>query len=163
MRSRLQRSLFRLLLLVKTLDGILEVIGGVLLWSVTPLTVSRLTVALTQHELAEDPRDFVANHLVAAARHLTNDVRLFAVVYLLVHGVIKTALMIAVLKGHKKVYPCAIGFLGLFICYQVYRVGYSGSGGLAVITAIDIVVVILIWREYRYRERESLPRAASSD
>jgi uncharacterized membrane protein len=151
MKERVGHKLFCLALIVKLIDGVLELAGGVLLFILHRPLLNRLLAALTQHELAEDPRDFVANHLMAAARHLTPDTRRFAALYLLAHGAAKIALMVGLLRDRRKFYPWTIGFLVLFIGYQFYRLTYNGSLLLAVFTAIDIFVVALIWREYESR------------
>jgi hypothetical protein len=42
-------------IMLKGLDGLLEVVGGLLLLVVSPATITSLTRALTQHELSQDP------------------------------------------------------------------------------------------------------------
>ena len=56
---------------LKGLDGVLEVVGGVLLLVVSSTTIDNMSRALTQHELSEDPHDFLATHLLHAAGSLT--------------------------------------------------------------------------------------------
>ena len=46
---------FEVGIIVKGLDGVLEVIGGLLLLVVSPATIDRLVTSLTQHELSDDP------------------------------------------------------------------------------------------------------------
>jgi uncharacterized membrane protein len=46
---------FEIGIILKGLDGILEVIGGALLLGVSPDTINRVVVGLAQHELSEDP------------------------------------------------------------------------------------------------------------
>jgi uncharacterized membrane protein len=58
-------------IVLKGLDGVLEIVGGTLLLLVSPLTIDRISSTLTQHELSEDPHDFLANHLLHAAGALT--------------------------------------------------------------------------------------------
>src|SRR5579864_9407243 len=58
-------------IILKGLDGVLEVVGGVLLLVVSPTTIDQLSRAITQHELSEDPHDFLASHLLHAAGSLT--------------------------------------------------------------------------------------------
>lgn len=53
-------------IILKGLDGVLEVVGGVLLLVVSPTTIDQVGRALTQHELSEDPHDFLATHLLHA-------------------------------------------------------------------------------------------------
>jgi uncharacterized membrane protein len=46
-------------------------------------------------------------------------------------------------------YPASLVILSLFIAYQVYRFSYTHSVGLVVLTAFDLIVMVLIWHEYR--------------
>jgi predicted membrane protein DUF2127 len=47
------------------------------------------------------------------------------------------------------VYPASLVVLALFIAYQVYRYTYAPSIGLIVLTVLDLVVMALVWHEYR--------------
>jgi uncharacterized membrane protein len=42
-----------------------------------------------------------------------------------------------------------IVFLGVFIVYQVYRLSFNPSVGLAALTIFDAVIAWLTYREYR--------------
>jgi uncharacterized membrane protein len=62
---------FEVGIILKGLDGVLEVAGGLLLLVVSPATIARVVTSLTQHELSEDPHDFLATHLLKTAHGLT--------------------------------------------------------------------------------------------
>jgi uncharacterized membrane protein len=141
--------LFEIGIILKGLDGILETIGGLLLLVVTPATINRLTVLLTQHELSEDPNDFIAGHLLQYAHDLTGSAVTFAAVYLLLHGVTKIVLVAALLRNQIWAYPWMIGFLLIFIGYQLYRLVLSLTFGLSALTVFDAVIVWLTWRVWR--------------
>ena len=140
---------FEVGILLKGLDGVLEVIGGLLLLVVSPATIDRVVTSLTQHELSEDPHDFVATHLLKTAHGLTGSAVLFGAVYLLAHGLVKVVLVAALLKNQLWAYPWMIVFLGIFIVYQVYRLSLEPSVGLAALTIFDAVIAWLTYREYR--------------
>lgn len=134
----------------KGFDGIFEVVGGVLVLVVSKAAVRGLIRGLTQHELSEDPTDWVATHLRQAAIHLSANTKIFAGGYLLGHGAVKVFLVWGgLLRGKLWAFPTAIAFLGAFICYQVYRIFHHYSVGLTALTVIDFVVMLLIWNEYR--------------
>jgi len=79
---------------------------------------------------------------------------LFASLYLLTHGAVKVVLVAALLKNKLWAYPWMIAFLLLFIGYQIYRIILVPSAALAALTAFDLLVVWLTYREYqrqRYR------------
>jgi uncharacterized membrane protein len=61
---------FKVSLVLKGLDGILEVAGGILLLFLTPNAIEHLVRALTAHELSEDPHDLVARYLLHTTAHM---------------------------------------------------------------------------------------------
>jgi uncharacterized membrane protein len=143
---------FRISVTLKGLDGALETIGGLVLLFVRPATIDHLVRRLTQHELSQDPHDFIARHLLRSAGHLTHGSTLFAAVYLLSHGVAKVVLVVAVLREQLWAYPGMIALLGAFIVYQLYRLAaVRVTVGLSLLTVFDVFVVWLTWREYQAR------------
>lgn len=134
---------------LKGLDGILELAGGVLLLLVSPATIDQVTRALTQHELSEDPHDFLATHLLHVSGSLTGATLRFGAAYLLLHGVVKVVLVAALLRNKLWAYPWMIAFLVAFIAYQLYRMSFAPSVGLAGLTAFDAIVTWLTVREYQ--------------
>ncbi|UUL77410.1 DUF2127 domain-containing protein [Pseudarthrobacter sp. Fe7] len=149
---------FRVSLILKGLDGVLELIGGLLLLFVTPAQIGDVARFLTQHELAQDPRDFVANSVLHMTANLSGSASLFGAVYLLLHGIVKIVLVWAVLKEKLWAYPWMIAFLLVFIAYQLYRIAVSFSWGMVLLTAFDIFIVWITWREYRLRRSQRSAR-----
>ncbi|MFH5878542.1 DUF2127 domain-containing protein [Arthrobacter sp. NA-172] len=153
---------FRVSLVLKGLDGVLELIGGILLLLVTPQQIGDLVRSLTQHELAQDPHDFVANSLLHATSNLSGSASLFGAVYLLLHGLVKIVLAWAVLKDKLWAYPWMIAFLLVFILYQGYKIAVAFSWGMVLLTAFDIFIVWITAREYRiHKARIQQPSPAS--
>src|SRR6059036_4086938 len=87
-RSKLQVA-FEIGVILKGLNGLLELIGGILLLAFPPSAIQRFVVGLTHNELSRDPNDFIATQLRAAADHLSVGGKTFAAIFLLSHGVIK--------------------------------------------------------------------------
>ncbi len=54
-RKDLLDQTFEVAIILKGLDGVLEVLGGLLLLVVTPATINRIVAWLTEHELSQDP------------------------------------------------------------------------------------------------------------
>jgi len=133
---------------LKGLDGVLEILGGFFLLTVSPLHLSALVQQLTLHELSEDPHDLVAGYLLTLSKGLTAREQLFGAAYLLAHGVVKLALVAALLKRRLWAYPAAMGIFGLFAVYQVYRYTLTHSWYLIPLTMLDAVVIWLTWLEY---------------
>jgi len=134
---------------LKGFDGILEVIGGALLWFVKPHSMDRLVRWLFDHELSRDPHDFIAVHVLHATQHLTGEGRTFASIYLAAHGIVKIALVTALWRDKLWAYPLSIGVFSVFDVYQLYRFTHTHSLALVVLTIFDLMVICLTWREYR--------------
>ncbi len=154
MRKELQKAalrefLFRTSVLLKGLDSLLEIVGGIALWIVSPAFIVRVTAILTQDEIAEDPHDLVANSLRHSAAHLSLSGKHFMAIYLLSHGVVKMFAVVALLKNKLWGYPLSIVVFGGFIAYQIYRFTLTRGFGLIALTIFDLIVVWLIWLEYR--------------
>jgi uncharacterized membrane protein len=148
-KPRIRELLFRASVLLKGLDGVLEIAGGIALWAVSPGLIVRVVGLLTQDEIAEDPHDLVANYLRRAVSHFSLASEHFVAIYLLVHGVVKVFLVVALLKDELWAYPVAIIVFGGFVVYQVYRLALTTSVGLIALTVLDLVVILFIWLEYR--------------
>jgi uncharacterized membrane protein len=140
---------FEIGIILKGLDGLLELIGGVLLLAVSPAAANRFVAGLTRHELSEDPSDLVATHLLRLAHGLTGSTMRFAAAYLVVHGIAKVVLVVALLRDKLWAYPMMIAFLAVFIGYQLYRITLTPNAGLVALTVFDAFVAWLTWREYR--------------
>ncbi|MDE2465678.1 MAG: DUF2127 domain-containing protein, partial [Alphaproteobacteria bacterium] len=127
--------------------------GGIALALVSTRTIVDLVNWLTQEELVEDPRDFVATHLLSWAHGFSVQTEHFYAFYLLSHGVVKLFLMAELLRNRLWAYPASLVMMVLFIVYQLYRYSQSGGTGLIVLTGFDLFVIVLIWHEYRQVRR----------
>lgn len=144
---------FQLGIILKGLDGVLEMIGGAALLLTTRPEIGHVITLLTRAELIEDPRDFIANHVVHLSQQVSVGTQHFAGVYLLAHGLIKIGLVSGLLRGLRWSYPTALLFLTSFIVYQLYRLLHSQSILLCFLTVLDCAIVILIWREWRQAKK----------
>ena len=141
---------FRISLYLKGLDGLLETAGGILLLIVTPEQINHLARWLTQGELSEDPHDFIANHILKTAHHLTGASLAFGAAYLLAHGIVKIVLVFEVIRDHLWAYVGLIGVTALFVIYQVYRLVVDKfSVSLFLLTLFDLLIIYLTQKEYR--------------
>jgi len=140
---------FEVGIILKGLNGFLELVGGVLLLVVSPAAIKGIVRTLTVGELSEDPHDLIATRLLHTAGGLTGAGLTFGAVYLLIHGVVKVTLVIALLRNQLWAYPWMITVLLAFIAYQIYLIILSPTPGLVALTAFDVFIVVLTWREYR--------------
>jgi uncharacterized membrane protein len=140
---------FKVGIIFKGLDGLLELIGGLLVLAVTTTSMNRLVVTLTQHELSRDPDDVIATEVLHVIDGLSASTTRIAAAYLLVHGITKVVLVGALLRNKLWAYPWMIAFLLAFIGYQVYRLALHFNVALTALTIFDTLVAWLTWREYR--------------
>jgi uncharacterized membrane protein len=154
MSSRALDRTFKVSISLKGIDGVLEIIGGLVLLFIAPATLQHWARSLTAHELAQDPHDFIANHLLHSASQLSRSTTLFGAVYLLSHGIAKVVLVVALLRTQLWAYPWMIALLGAFIVYQLYRLSYGFRVGLTLLTLFDAFVLWLTVLEYRRRRDE---------
>jgi uncharacterized membrane protein len=147
---------FEISIILKGLDGVAEIVGAILLLAIAPETLNAWLHRVTQHELSEDPHDWIASRLLHLGDTLTGPTVRFAAAYLLAHGVVKVALVAALLSNRLWAYPWAIAFLIIFIGYQLYRIALRPTAGLIGLTIFDVFVVWLTWREWR-KQRQLVP------
>jgi uncharacterized membrane protein len=141
---------FETSLIFKGLFALLETIGGIAAYWFSQHALLDLVHAITQAELAEDPRDLVANYLLNLVQNLSISTQHFTAFFLVSHGVIKLWLIIGLLREKLWYYPIAIGVFGLFIAYQLYRYSFTNSVWLLILSAVDAAVIALTWHEYQY-------------
>jgi uncharacterized membrane protein len=165
--NRTQRGMldlvFRWGVIGKGVYGLGEVIAGVFLGFVSPASMQEWASFLTQQRLSEDPDDFLSLSLVHFVNGLTSSAVTFAAAYLIVHGLVKIGLLLAVMTKRYRVYPWAIGILIAFIGYQVYELFVASSTGLLALTIFDAIIVLLTWREYRHHRRGEGSEGEPSD
>ncbi len=142
-------NLFRTALWIKGCDGAVELLAGLAVAVGTPGWIEGLVRMVLDHHLLGGPHSAVAERFAAGAEQLTGTGRTFAVVYLLLHGVVKCGLVLALARRVRPAYPVAAVVLGLFVAYELYRAVRTGSLLLPVLAALDLFVIALVLREYR--------------
>jgi uncharacterized membrane protein len=144
-------QIFRISILLKTLEAVSEVIGGVILFFITPHFINHWGNVLTRGELSEDPNNFIANFLSHSIHHLSSISTTYAAIYLLTHGVVKLVALVAVLKDKFWGYPLLLVVLLMFIIYQTIQLVHHVTYGLLGLNIFDVFVVVLTALEWRKR------------
>ena len=139
--------------LLKGAHALIEIVSGVVLALVSTGAIANLAEMVTREELIDDPNDFIATHILAWAHGFSMETKNFYAFYLLSHGIVKLGLVIGLIKRKLWAYPASLVIFSLFIVYQLYRYSYTHGFGLILITILDIVVIVLIWHEYRLMRR----------
>ncbi len=151
---------FEVAILLKGVHAALEIVGGLLLWLVNPSTLNSWIRLLTQNELAEDPKDYVAHLLRRMGQHYSVNAQHFGVFYLLTHGLIKVVLVMLLWRGKLWAYPLMVVVLILFIAYQIFRWTSTHSSTLIFLSGFDAIFVWLTLAEYRRLKREHAEKRA---
>lgn len=158
---RQERSLHDVFLVsiwIKALVGLGQVVSGTMLLLVKQETLAAFVVRATTPELVEDPNDWFATLLQTSAHDWAGGTQWFVSMYLVVHGLIKIALVAGLLRRKMWSYPVSMWVLGAFIVYQLYRYTVTHSVWLLLLTALDAVVVALIHHEYQRRKLHGFDR-----
>jgi uncharacterized membrane protein len=135
--------------ILKGIDGALELVAGLLMFFVSPQQLHSFVAAVTQRELLEDPHDRVANLLLQSTSHFSNGSKTFFIVYLWIHAIVKLVAVVGLLRNKMWAYPFSLITLGLLMLYQVYSIVFvKVSIGMVLLTIFDAIVLWLIWREY---------------
>jgi len=152
--ARRTERLFRIAMFVKGLDGAVELIGAIVLLLVPATLVNQLVADVISRDLVGSPDGFLARHLVAGTAEFASGNRTFVILYLGLHGIVKLALVVALLRRWMPAYPVAAVVLSVFVAYELYRAVRTGSVVLPVLAAVDILIIILVVREYLLLRRE---------
>lgn len=142
-------QLFEVSLLLKGLFALTELLSGLALFFVNTSAVKATVRSLTLHELGEDPADVVATTLLHLAEGFSIQSQHFYAFYLASHGIVKLVMVLALARRIAWAYPVAIVVQLLFIAYQLYRYTFAPSWGLIALSVFDVIVIGLIWQEYR--------------
>lgn len=148
---------FEIALLLKALDALFETIGGILLIFLNPSMVTKFVEKLTSAELAEDPKDAIANVLIHLSESFSISSQHFGVYFLISHGVLKLVLVYLLWRKKIWAYPAAVILLLLFILYQIYKFILTGSVVMILLTILDVIIIILIIIEYRNQKVLEIP------
>jgi uncharacterized membrane protein len=157
-REKLFHRLFEIGIWIKGIDGVIEIVGGILLLAVSLEAINSYVIAITQREIQEDSGDLIANALRHAAHRMTSGSKHIAGAYLLGNGVVKVFLATCILSGQVWSYPVAIVVMTIFIGLQCCRLAFHFSWTMLFATLVDVAIVLLIWREYRRLEANKKPK-----
>ncbi len=147
---------FYTIIYLKGIDAILGIIAAFLLLIPSTFALKSFVVSITQEELREDPKDFVANFLRSVAARLSPQDQFFAFLYLFIHGAIKLFVVIALLRNKRWAYPLALVVFGLFLLYEIYRLITAPSWLVGVFALFDVFVIVTTALEYQTKKRQAV-------
>jgi uncharacterized membrane protein len=156
MQEKSIHRIFVASVLFKGIHAAVEIVGGLALYFVSTATIVNRINRWSYDELIEDRDDWVANQLLDFARHFSVAEHNFYAFYLLSHGIIKSILVIGLLREKLWAYPASFAVFSGFIAYQLYRYSYTHDVGLILLSIFDAFVIYLAVHEYRLL-RKHLP------
>jgi uncharacterized membrane protein len=143
--------LFDLALILKILNGSLEMLAALLVLFVPPALVLKLAEFATSGELAQDPNDLIAIGIQTAAQTFTVHTHYLLALYLVLHGSIKVLLVIGIFAKKKIAYPLFMIALAIFGTYEAYRGFVLHEMLLQALAVFDFALLILTAYEYHRR------------
>lgn len=143
--------LFDLALILKIINGSLEMLAALLVLFVPPSFVLKLAEFATGGEFAQDPDDYIANAIVSAAQTFTVHSHYLLALYLALHGVIKVLLVIGIFAKKRIAYPLFMVALAIFGAYEAYRGLVLHEMLLQALAIFDLSLLLLTSYEYRRR------------
>ena len=149
-------QIFVVSVIFKGAHALIEIIGGVALYLTSTATILNWINRFSQGELTEDPNDWIARKVLEFGEHFSVAEHNFYAFYLLSHGVIKSILVIGLLRERLWAYPASFAVFGAFIAYQLYRYSFTHDFGLILLSIFDLFVIYLAVHEYRLL-RKHLP------
>jgi uncharacterized membrane protein len=153
MQEKRIHQIFVVSVLFKGAHALIEIVGGLALYLVSTETIVNAINRYSYDELVEDKNDWIANRLLDFSSHFSVAEHNFYAFYLLSHGIIKTILVIGLLREKLWAYPASFAVFGAFIAYQLYRYGFTHDFGLILLSIFDLFVIGLAVHEYRLLRR----------
>ena len=140
---------YEISLLLKALLGLTQLASALMLYLTPTGGIAGFVTWLTSQELSEDPGDVVALWLLQAAQALSISTVTFYSLYLLAHGALNFGVVLLLWARLIWAYPVSIVVLLVFVAYQLYEYAVTGSPTMIVLSLFDLLIVFLVWREYR--------------
>ncbi len=147
--EKILHALYLIGIVIKSMDGILELLGGFILFAIKSDSMVKIVQTIFRHELIQDPTDILANYLIKASHTVSFSTLSFAAVYLMIHGFIKIGLVTGLWFKKLWAYPLAEIALAIFVIYQLIRFSRTHSLILILLTVLDIVILLLVNIEYK--------------
>jgi uncharacterized membrane protein len=146
--------IFEISLIIKAVDAVIEIVLAFLILFTD--VISDVLTFLTRGELAEDPKDFLANLLLRFVPYVQSNPHSFIVFYLIAHGATKLFLVVAVLKEKLWAFPTYAVLLSVLVLFQIFKALSINSFILGILTVFDMVVIWLVLHEYELRKKKVL-------
>jgi len=138
---------FILTVAVKGIDGAIETLLSLLLAFFGPDKFFLLVLRFTTPEVRDGQANGIAKAVQSGAAKLTT-IGTFAIVYLLIHGVLKAGIAANLLRGKQWIFLPAVLILGGFVLYLGYRTAQNWSAWSFSFALFDLFTLALVINEW---------------
>lgn len=139
-------------IVLKAINALLEIVIGIVL--IFCISAEKWIAKLAAAELIEDPTDPTAMFFQHLLQGLFIHSVLFISIYLVIHGLIKLAVVTGVLAKKRWAYLPAIIVLFILVIFELYRYAfYTHSIFLVIFMLFDLLFIWLITIEYKYIQK----------
>jgi uncharacterized membrane protein len=157
-RSSFERA-YSIVVAVKGVDGLVELLVGLVLLVAPRLTSGVLTEIATELAEGTSPLRAAAANSVASASGAAITGAAPLALFLLVHGVVKLLTVYALIRRAVRWYPWALGALSVLLAAQLVELVLSPAIGGVLLAVLDVVVIVLVALEHRrLRVERASPR-----
>lgn len=155
--ARNLHRLFQASLIAKGTLAATEGVSGLGLLLTPNAAIAQIVAWLAHYKMAVDPADKLAVMAQSAVAALPVQAQHFYALYLLAHGGIKLMMVLALARRLLWAYPISMAILAGFVSYQLHGFLNGGAPILALLTALDSLMIALVWREYRLLKSQTAP------
>lgn len=145
-------------ILIKGFDGAVEILAGLILALTGPEWIYEWVFRLTAPELGDGGHHPALHAIRMGAERLATGPHQFVIVYLLVHGLLKLGIALALLGGSARwIFPATSLILTGFIAYMSWRLSLRWSDWLLGAALFDLLTLGLVLNEWRVHSRGNAP------
>lgn len=137
--------------------GVLRIFFALALLRVVGKPFIDVLAPLMQHELHQDPNDFLLSHLTSLLISHPFNITYFAAVYFLFWGVVDIVLSYNLLKHNLWAFPISMLLIGGFLVYEIFRFSHTHSPFLFSVMCLDAFILWLVYREYKKLHQPTTP------
>jgi uncharacterized membrane protein len=148
MVSRRERIIYLATIIGKGLFAVGECVSGLVLYFATDESIRAFNRWILKSRVFAESADVRLDFFRHLLENMQLDAKTFVAVYLILHGLLKVAIVLGLLSGHRRAYPLALVGLGLFVLYQLYHYAMHGNVIIVVLAALDVFIMLLVWREW---------------
>jgi len=148
MKQRIYQVFFNLSMIVKGIDGVIELAGGLAFIFLNRENILNLLSHIYDYNMLDISNHTFLSLATAVSKAFETNVKNFIIVILVCNGFVKIGMSISLFMRYLKVFPVALVFLSVLFVYQIVQLFYTPSLFLILFNVFDALVILVIWAEY---------------